>query len=107
MRFIKYRTKWSHGYGEWEFDVILDFKEIKEYGYKNTKEFIEKEEVLRSIHDEWDYSEHYRGIEYNILTLKQLSKKDKEKILEKYKLKAELHAKSTERCIEIVKELEE
>ena len=105
MRFVKYRTRWSHGYGQWEIEIISDYKYIRESGYKNTNEYLE-DEVFYSIHKEWSYSEHYRGLEYNVITLKQLSKKDRLKLIKLYKQRIENYAHAVKHYTEIIKELE-
>ena len=83
MKFLKYRTKWAWGYGQWEI-IRLYEENPKEYGYKNMKEYLEYE-VIRHIHDEHNYSDKYRGIDYNVITAKRLNKKDRAMLIERYK----------------------
>ncbi len=105
MRILKYRTSWSHGYGTWEYEILMDANEIKcDWAYKNTKEYLEHE-VFEPIHRDHNYSEHYRGSEYNILYSSRLSKKVREKLIKKYTDKAEWYKESSEYCTKIVKEL--
>lgn len=105
MRILKYRTGWSHGYGSWEYKILMDADEIrKDWGYKNTKEYLEHE-VFNYIHGEHNFSEHYRGITYNILYSNRLSKKVREQLIKKYTDKAKWYKESSEYCTEIVKEL--
>ena len=50
---IKYRVNWSSGYGKY------DFKKFE--GKTALDDFLEE------TNNEWNYSEHYRGIDYEIV----------------------------------------
>jgi hypothetical protein len=50
MKWYKYREKWSHGHGDWQYMAIEDDERPKD--------------CLDPILDDYSWSEHFRGIEY-------------------------------------------
>lgn len=103
MKFLKYRTSWAWGYGQWEIHRLPD-EDYKEYGYKNMKEYVEAEH-LYYVHKEHDYSDKYRGVEYNIITLKRLNKEDRAKLVERYEERINQYKKNIPFYENVLKEL--
>ena len=107
MRILQYRTTWAWGCGKWEYKTISDADELKEsWGYKNTKEYLEHE-VFEYIHRDHNYSDKYRGLEYNILYPKRLSKKIREVLIKKYKDSLKYAKSSVLYYDDLIKELSE
>lgn len=58
MKFLQYRENWASGNGKWEYKLI---------GYEDEidKEWIE--EMIEEIHSHHNWSDKYRGIDYEIV----------------------------------------
>lgn len=55
IKFLKYRHKFAHGYGSWEYEVI----------HKKNIPYVE--ELIEEKAREYDYSDKYRGIDYEVV----------------------------------------
>jgi len=55
---LKYRTKWSSGIGEWDFIYFSSDSRTR-----ITKKELE-ESIIPSITNKYNYSEHFRGIDW-------------------------------------------
>jgi hypothetical protein len=62
MLWIKYMTMFSSGYGEWEYSCLETKTDDKE------KEKIYIKDFIRRIEEKYDWSEHFRRIEFKVLT---------------------------------------
>lgn len=67
MKWLKYRVTWSHGKDHWEYEPIYGNPD-----WLNNKENL-KEMLIEPIADKWNWSEHFRGVEYEILEPSQIS----------------------------------
>lgn len=59
MKFIQFRTCWSHGYGDWEYTPLPLGAETEDQIH----------EYLNDYHNPSAWSEHWRGWEWEIIDL--------------------------------------
>lgn len=58
---VRYRHKFSHGYDEWEWTFLGNLDKERADG-------LVREELIPRWSAEYDCSEHYRGIDFEILS---------------------------------------
>lgn len=58
MKFLKYRYKFAYGYDKFQYMVVADDITIDSDYLK---------EIISELHGEYDYSDRYRGIDYDII----------------------------------------
>ena len=62
---VKYRHKYSYGIDKkWQYLEIPDMEFLKKCGYENIGEWLSQEE---GVSDDLNYSEQYRGFEYEVI----------------------------------------
>lgn len=77
MKFLKYRHRFASG-TEKRFHFRLLDEEEGEYSEEDL------ESLLEEIKDRYSYSDKYRGIEYWIVDVDDISDEDKQRLVEKY-----------------------
>lgn len=66
MKWLKYRKKSSSGYGNWEYLPYYNEKKL-------TKEYLEG--FFYDLNNEYNWSEHHRGFEHEIIDTSQVPAK--------------------------------
>jgi len=72
---LKFRHKWSHANQEWYFSVLGENRPSKEA----------LDEMVGELRDEYDWSEYYRGVDYELLEWSSLTPTDRNAIRRKYR----------------------
>lgn len=96
MKFLKYHHKWAWGNTPNEFSLLGADNEVDE-------ELIE--DVCESLVDANSYSDKYRGISYDVIGISELSKEEKNILIEEYGDKISRAQNSIEYFTKLITEL--
>lgn len=84
MKVLQYRIKWASGIDKWEYKMLFDTSET----------WIEEE--IQQIHNNYDWSDKYRGVDYHLLDISDLNKEEIEMFIERYEKNIESYKKGIE-----------
>lgn len=98
MKWIKYRRKFASGPNDWIYEPIENIENWDEEGI---------EEFIESLHDEYSWSDKYRGVDFDIVESSEVPKIKISKTIKSYKDRIDYYKRETKNLKNMVKLLNE